>query len=1395
MACSFVNNPTQIAEAVRAANFSMMVQGEIKTQQDLLNVFDGLQESFTTSEIPTEQLKNTKLRQATKKKSWSAYKLVDQDLFIEERFTTEGSLKFEKMKGLVISEAYENIIKREAGTSVHEAIEMLLGNEILSRPNEVMTRRNIKSGDDATIMEQFGITQEILTNLKQYAKYLVDNAVAAQKEINPDAKVLIAPEQKLIDVYQALGSKRSNVRMGTADLVVVFSDMTYKNYDFKTKVPKFEDKTYDKKTKTYTIKNKDWIPFYSYADWNMQLTKSQHALEKVMGLGKSRGTRIIPFHIEFNKGQDGKIQEKLKSVYTPLNNPEMIKEVAINETTGNLKLDEAIRKLKINKSNYEAELAEAKTQEKRNDLKQRINDINLSINDLIVDRDYSYLLEAYNSIIKRVADREDGKLVLRDISNPESVTYMELEEIRRLIEELESVSVLIATTKDFYASTDVRDKIEIEEKRKSLLDDINTIIEKLKDERYAAVNKTSDNVIDSLQGMKEITFLSKEFTHMSDMDNAAIAYLNKEAYKAQASVEQRMVKFQKEYEKVIKGLQEYGNSQGLKGIDIFKPLINESTRNLHAKFNSNFYEMRKNAIENQDISFVEKYYKLKDDAVANYEERKAKFIAKEKIDKSNIRDTAKLERWIANNSPANITSFTLSFYYELNETAKDFNSELGREIYNPDYINIQNNQGLKDFYDFWVTNMQEVRESLGKTNNYSELPDNLIPWIRRNTAEFVLNDGFSFKAVRQMFDNMFKLQQDEQMFGNTYDEEIRGKINPNTGEPYLTIPVWGIDPLRNTKGDIDPTLKTLDLGSSMYLLLSMAENYKQMSAIEGKMNTIADAIADFGVYKINPLTKTYIFKDGQPVRISGTDTKAYKAYSTFVERVVYGKHLKEQETLGKKGTDAVLKANRLAVKLALAVNPVSQLVAYEAAKLNAKLEARKNYYFSRKHLNNAEKMWLEASTAGKFLKFASPNSWITQLRGKSPEGFNSVLYASLIHFFEPADKSGRIKAGEVSQTNISKQMDRGLSMIGFRKGSEKLRILTLLAMLQNYKIVDNELVRKVGEDEKSIIDTATIDDNGNLIIPGLVDANGLINLDILAKIKNTNVGLFRNISGETSGADINAVSTTMQGKLLMTFKSWLPAMARERFLGVNLGISGNPSAYYDRNTEDLKVSRFAALRLTEREEGEAGFINFMKHTAAFSLRLATDMATFGYLKNSKIGMKLSEERARAVFEKFKEDNRFDPVLSQIQDFESFKEYAQGQIRAGVTELRMYAGLIALVFLAGLDYDDDDEADLKQYWLGRQVFRVANKVTREIGFFYGSEGFDILTNNVLPITSLLTGFSKMLKNTADQLTDDIFGQDSEKDKTGRFYYTTKMILYLSPFSRFIELTEQDKQINL
>jgi hypothetical protein len=1128
----------------------------------------------------------------------------------------------------------------------------------------------------------------------------------------------------------------------------------------------------------------------------MQLSKSQHALEKIMGLGKNRETRIIPIHIEFEKKQDGQIDEKLKSVYTPLDNPEMIKEVAINETTGVKKLDDAIRRLKIIKSNYEADLIQAKTQDKRNDLKQRINDINVSINDLVVEKDYSLLLEAYNSIIERVSTREKGEIKLRDLSNPESVAYMDLNEIKQLIEELESVSVLVATTKDFYSSTEVKDKKEIEEKRKTLLDDITTIIEKLKNERYAIVDKSSNNVISSMEGMKELTWLSSQFTHLSDFDNAAMAYLSKKSYEAQAKVEHKLTEFKKEYDAAVKSLREYGKNSGLNGLDIFKPLINENTRNLHAKFNSDFYAKRKEAIENQDKLFVEKFYKLKPDAMQKFKEKRQKFIEKEKIDMSNKRDKGRLERWESYNDPSAITNYTLSFYYELNDQAQDFNSELGKEIYNPDFVNIQNNKALKEFYDFWVKNMQEIRSSLGMDNNYMELPDNLIPWIRRNMTEFIMEEGFSFKALRQMFDDTFKLQQDEQMFGNTYDEEIRGKINPNTGEPYLTIPIWGVDPLRNSKGDIDPTLKSMDLGSNLFLMLSMAENYKQMSAIEGEVNTVLDALSDFGVLKINQTTKSYIFKNGEPLRVTGEDTLAYKAFNTLVQKVVYGKHIQEQGTLGKKGTRLVLEANRYAVKLALAANPVSQYTAYTAAKLNTQLEARKNYYFNRKQLANSEKMWLAASSAGKYLRVGDPSAWLKQLKGKTPEGYNSVLYASLVEFFEPADKSGRVRATEVSETKIAKQMERGISMIGFRKGAEKLKILLLLSLLQNHKIVDGKLVRKVGENEKSIIDSASIDDNGNLIIPGLVGPEGLINTDILTKLKNTNVDIFRKISGETSSNDANVISTSMGGKLIMTFKSWIPAMARERFLGVNLGVSSNPSAYYNRATEDLMISRFAAMRLTsERDENEAGFINFMKHTAGFALRLATDIATFGALKNSKFGLQLSEERARAVFEKFKEDNRFDPVLSQLQDFESFKEYAQGQIRAGVTELRMYATLIALVFLAGLDYDDDDEADLKQYWLGRNVFRVANKVTRELGFFYGSEGFDILTNNMLPITSLLTGFSKMIKNTADQMGDDFFGQDSEQDKTGRFYYTFQFVPYKSLFTHFIEVYEQDEQRNM
>jgi hypothetical protein len=217
MKCDIKTPISEVAEAIRTHSIEKIISGKSDNQQETINRLQLFRNSFQTIYVKADQLKNKKiptLDGLARVYSPKGY----NDTWVEETFTTEGKVNFEKKKGKFeaerISKEYESILKKESGTAIHNFLEKTINNLILTKykdsviaPSDISIDNNVDS--------LIKLPKAAKDNLIKTAEKLITDAIANQKEIDPNGKVGIFTEQILGD---------SNL-MGTSDLIFVYSEL------------------------------------------------------------------------------------------------------------------------------------------------------------------------------------------------------------------------------------------------------------------------------------------------------------------------------------------------------------------------------------------------------------------------------------------------------------------------------------------------------------------------------------------------------------------------------------------------------------------------------------------------------------------------------------------------------------------------------------------------------------------------------------------------------------------------------------------------------------------------------------------------------------------------------------------------------------------------------------------------------------------------------------------------------------------------------------------------------------------------------------------------------------------------------------------------------------------
>lgn len=1331
--CDVNMSGSGLADIIRNHMIANLFQGKAETQQEAINrmqLLDRLLES----------------KQLGDKRKYGVKGISIDQALIEETFTTEGSEEFERKKGPVESKKINDnpfsIAQRDIGTYLHKTLEDIINALATSTYKDKVLIRdgNYKSIKD--LRADSKLSEEHFNTLYKTADRLIKDSIETQNQKDPAGKVYIAPEQRLM---------ASTKLAGTADLIFLYSDVTADHYDYKSMTPKSDAVRYvDGKQ---VIKAAGWIPYYKYDDWNLQLPKTTFSLENVIGIERVERSRIIPMQLQL-ESKDGKPTGKIKQLETFATASEFLSQIPIKETTTDTELNKRLNYLNTQKNNFAIELGESSTSRERKEyLRERINKLTRAVNAIIVDKDVKNLVDDYTSVINKYASFDNKRfpklknIADQKIDDKTNINYLELREHRELLQELTLISSIIGASYEFYDRMDITDEeyAKYRGQIERLQNNISILVNQLQNELFKRVSLNVTSLDEIKQGDNPINAVSKLFNTFGEIEHPLFREAFNKISLAESKSKIKLQEFKEKLNTAAVELEDYGKSIGMGMLKVYDKLINKETGRLYAMHNASFYDKLQLVMEERKPEFIDKHFQLKEDAEKRHTEWLVSLINKKGLTKN---DTKEIKKILDFNKFEDLKFDSNNFYryYELKPTVKE---SLSSEIYSPEYIEIQKTPALRNYYNFWTDSMRNFRKITGMNNDFNALPDNFIPYFRAGLIEQMFQGGLP-KAAFEKFMSMFRDQADNSEFG--YMNELAKRRNVLTGEVEHDIPLFGLHPLYNKEGVIDNTLKSYDLTNVLYSFADTAFNYENYKAIEAEITVLGDMVQHFGVKPVEAGGKIRKTLGDAYTKLTGQQLEEYRLYLNMIKFHVYG--IKEQgDVINKEVTNTLSKLNNMQRYTKMAFDPIIQASASISSKILSYYEGVKGHYYTTKQMGNSELLLTKTFT------------------DKESEG---KKITAILQYFEFDGKHSSIKSSELPGNSLISLSKKGLAFIGFRKGSEWIDNSIGLSMMQNYGIDVNGRIRRLKmlpANSKSLLELSSIKD-GKLEIEGLT-------IEGYNWFTNAVRGVSRTIKGELSDNDQRAINFTILGKLGMTYKNWLPDLYKEHFNGVR----------YNNYTDTVTIGRINAIYENLKDDESKKFL-LLNQAAWIGLgKLALDvplsMLTLGKVSLSKA----NEGRARALFEKFKSDNIYDKRIQEYT-YEEFLDYYNGQIKAGVAELSILLTMILLGMLAGGDWDDDGKKDYQQYLALNWTYRTINRVKRELGFFYGSEGFDILFQTSFPVTSIALDGKKAIINFFDEAYDDITGVENKRDESGYLHFTSRQIPFVYPVKK---LLDKDREI--
>lgn len=1277
---------------------------------------------------------------------------------LKKRSSDAASIKFNKYnKNRYITPAEEaerqriNTIRTNMGTKGHKVLE-----ELLKKFTGVSKR------SDADILSESGpmFTKEQFSKLKQGVKFLVNEIKDQQASINAQTKT----EGKFKLITEQFVSDEKNDTGGTIDVLVIYSDGSGSVYDWKFKSPTRNNATFTRKGANITGD----MYASSLDGYDAQIGSYRDALLEKYGVTKLNHSRIIPISVVFKTDDKNRMVDSISQVqmWTGVDTDNRFLEhipVAMELTS-----DESINRLikkEMSRFNMLASKLEHANYSDKEMLRKRMSDSRLIIKRLQLDQEISAgLVEAFR-IIKKVNTglgvenefiiTEDGE----EIHNPDYLTDSELNEAYTELQHFLGFSTLPDIKERLQKSKSKSSDKLLEEMSKSSFEISNAI------EKMSAAMVQRIDIRAKARGIKNIKYNRRgtveawipSSAHKSPYSRYITQVMN-EMKVSMISKEKALAAEIYEYEE---NLFEWGQANGYNNIDVFDVLINSETHNLHPKYKSSLYEARDTAIKNRNVEWMKEHYTVdmeyynksfldwRTRAFKNIENTGSSVAAK-KIAWEKKYDVLKYsEAWLDDGG---------RYFTKLDETKT-------QGYITSEYRTIMKNEPVKAFYEFHQKKIYQFEKQFG-----TKLGPTFIANVKKTAIDSILEADNKGKALSEAAYDMFHVTESDMSLGSI---DIEGNF-------VREIPRLFTRELRNSKDEVDRSLRSKELGRSLYLLGKAAMEYEYLTDVKDDLLLLETILNEGMLGEVQEDDRGKSVKESFDTvkAIFGVNNKAAgELFTDQVEQALFKRNLKSEDKVTKSGLSAnrmLLGAKTFHSISALGLKVPVALGAFGAGIVGLHIQASKGIHFNNQTLKEAE----------------------SAILGRDPK------VRAIMEHFELAILDVSKRRGDNLASNWrSKYLTQDRWFEFLAQADKTIDAVLATAMSKNHAYDENGNLKRLDqlpEGTLSLFDTIEVQENEKYKHGSPLDRYVV---SIPGETK-AGFGSFRDrvhiMSGKVKGTSSPEAITTAKQKLLnrffMHYRSWLPGIALERF----------GKTKYDHIMESWDEGTWRTLNnnfgpdvefdsVGQVLDVEVGMHEYLMAVGADLVTVALDAATFGLIA----GHNIKENKARQSFEEFLIDNvgnadyTYETKEEKEEAFEEFLKMKQGNIRAIISEIRAVLLLGLMMGMASGDWDDDNKIDLRQTWAGRKLHNVMGRIYRETAVFVDPREMTGPRASGIPLLSLGGDLISLASNSLDETRDLLMGENSVRDSKPVGYVSFKFVPGANGIAKALEIYPQYK----
>ena len=1289
---------------------------------------------------------------------------IYEGTILKKRSTDETSLKFANNRGSKYRTAEENKIIQEmsdirmrTGTKGHLVME-----EIFKKLASGYSSN--KSYEDILTQSGPAFTKEQFNTLKKGAKFVFNEIKEQQKAINLENKTT---GKFQVIVEQFVSDEKNNIG-GTIDVLVVFSDGTASIYDWKFKSPRIG--TNAEVTPAGVVITGDMYAS-SLEGYDNQLNAYKNALLTKYGVTKVRHSRIVPISIMFKRDENNIMTDTI----TQLN-------MWTGEDTGNRFLehipvanemtnDESINKLitaEMNRySNLKRKHDHAQYADKKL-LEKRMADSRLIIKRLQLDQEVSAGIVENFRILGNVHKGlgveqefildENGDSIL----NPNYLTDEELREAYEELQHFSAFSSLPGVKESLKAQDNKQSKALLEEMARASFE-TNTTLEQMKMHMVNRVDKKArekdiNNIRYNRRGTLEAWIPSS--AHKSPYSR----YIYQTMHKMKTVMIRKEKELAQEIYEYEQDLFNWAEVNGYTNTNVFDLLINPDTHNLHAKYSEELYDLRNKAIKSGNIGWMKEHYNVD----MQYYDQQYKLWEQNTfraIDGLNLSKAAKESKKLQWKKEYDILTHDSAWLGKGGQYFTKLNEEAASNYLTPAYKQIQANEPLMNFYNYHIRKISDYEKMFGM-----KLGPTFIANVQQSVIDSILESDNIPQAIRESMIDSFNVRESNMALGSV---DLEGNF-------IRQIPRLYTRELVNREDEVDRSLRSKELGRSLYLLGRSAMEYEYLNSVKDDLLLLELVLKEGMIGEVqedlrgNPVQKGVdqvreLFGNGQ--------RNSSDLFTDMVNETLYGRNLKTVDAVTESGFSWIrlgLAGKTFSSVSALGLKVPVALGALGAGIAGLHIQGNKGIHYNSQQLREAEML----------------------LINRDPR-----VRAIMEHYEVMIIDQSKRRGDELASNWKAKYLTQDRWFEFLAQADKALDATLAVAMAKNHGIDENGQLKRLDmlpEGTPSIFDSIEITENEKYKMGSPLDKYKVI----VPNETDDTFGLFRakvhrmssKVKGTSSPEDLTTAKQHLINRFFMHYRSWLPGIALERFGKTKYD---HILESFDQGTWRGFVNNVGPGRafddMGQLMDVEIAAHEYLMEIGTDIVKLGLDAVTFGFVGNNKI----KENKARHEFEKFladqigNEEYAYKTPAEKEEGFQNFLKMKQGNLKALAAEIRAVALLFLMMSLAGNDWDEDNKTDIRQTWAGRKLHNVLGRIYRETAIFLDPAEMTGPRASGLPILSLGQQLTGIVGNSLDEFRDLLLGENDKRDRQPVGYNAVKIAPGINSLAKAVEIYPQMK----